>query len=144
MKKRKKENRKKRNKQKGTGATIKFPARLVRPIAKFLSFEIKKLEKRKNNLETADPFKDTSRVIDNAASDSEANEQIGHARVTALKGQVDRRLIQIKKALARIKLGKYGLCEECSQMIDTDRLMIMPEATVCIRCQKGKGQSEKK
>jgi len=32
-----------------------------------------------------------------------------------------------------IKIGKYGICEDCGQMIDTDRLIIYPETTLCAK-----------
>ena len=47
--------------------------------------------------------------------------------------QMERGIIQTRKALSRIKIGKYGICEDCGQMIDTDRLMIYPEATLCAK-----------
>jgi RNA polymerase-binding transcription factor DksA len=68
----------------------------------------------------------------------EADEQFGHARVTALQSQLDRRLIQIRKALSRIKIGKYGVCEKCGQMIDTDRLIVIPEAIHCLACEQSR------
>lgn len=116
--------------------SIKFPAKVLAPVKKFLSKEEKKLEKRKKELDKEDPFEDVRRVSDNAAIDNEAAEQVGHERVEALKNEVDRRLIQIKKALTMIKIGKYGNCEKCHKMIDTDRLMVMPEATLCIDCER--------
>lgn len=115
---------------------IAFPRKLLDPIRDFLSREEKKLEKRKKILEKEDPFEDVRRLTDNAASDADAAEQAGHERITALKSGVDRKLIQVRKALSRIKIGKYGICEECGRMIDTDRLMIYPEATVCVKCKK--------
>jgi len=96
------------------------------------------LELRKKSLAEADPFADPSRVIDNAAPDTDAEEQFGHQRVSAIKMRIDRQLIQVRKALARIKIGKYGICESCGKMIDTDRLMVMPEATLCAECAKKK------
>ena len=117
---------------------VKFPANIITPIKDFLSREELRLKKRKDSLDKEDPFEDTSRVTDNAATDTDAIEQIGHERTQALKREVDRRLIQIRKALSRIKIGKYGQCEKCGNMIDTDRLMIMPEATVCVDCEKKK------
>lgn len=128
---------KKKGKNKKT-QIVKFPINIVKPIADFLSGEAKKLEKRKEKLTEEDPFTDTSRVMDNAASDTDANEQVGHQRVAAVRTHVDRRLIQIKTALTRIKIGKYGICERCGKMIDTDRLMVMPEATLCAGCAKKK------
>jgi len=117
-------------------AKISFPASVLKPIKQFLHLEAKKLEERKKVLEKEDPFVDTERLTDNAATDSDAREQFGHARVEAMKKEIDRRLIDIRKALTRIKIGKYGICEKCGKMIDTDRLMIKPEATLCIECEK--------
>lgn len=121
-----------------TKSQVKFPMSILNPIGEFLSREVKRLEKRKKELSETDPFKDPSRVIDNAASDTDAAEQFGHQKVTALQAHLDRQLIQIKKALARVKIGKYGVCEECGKMIDTDRLMVMPETTYCAECAKKK------
>lgn len=108
-----------------------FPASLIRPVANFLSARLHKLEKRKKEVEREDPFKDTSRVLDNASPDTDAAEQFGHASNSAVRRQLDRAIIQTRKALTRVKLGKYGICEVCGRMIDTDRLVIYPDATLC-------------
>lgn len=110
---------------------ITFPGKLLSPVAKFLVGKLKILEKRRKDISKEDPFHDTTRLIDNASPDADAYEQFGHARTTAIKEQLDRRIIQTRKALARIKIGKYGICEDCGKMIDTDRLMVYPEATLC-------------
>lgn len=115
-----------------------FPANILKPIARFLHLEEKKLENRKKVLEKEDPFSNAERLNDNAAVDSDASEQFAHARMEAMKKDIDRKLINIKKALAQIKIGGYGVCESCGKMIDTDRLMIKPEATLCITCEKEK------
>src|SRR3990167_9440125 len=104
----------KKNKKGSKGkAIVEFPAKLIAPVAKFLKTRIKVLEKRRKEIEEEDPFKDVSRITDNAAPDADAAEQFGHARVSAIREQLDRRIIQTKKALARVKIGKYGICEEC-------------------------------
>lgn len=112
---------------------LQFPSGVLKPVSDFLSARLHVLQKRQKEIRKEDPFKDTSRTIDNAASDIEADEQFGHARATAMSGSLSRRIIQIRKALTRIKLGKYGICEECGQMIDTDRLIAFPEATLCAK-----------
>jgi RNA polymerase-binding transcription factor DksA len=129
---------KRANVSKQVRQVVSFPAKLVEPIGHFLRREDKRLEKRKKEIDQADPFEDPRRLSDNAAPDSDAAEQFGHERANAMREQVERKQIQIKKALARIKIGKYGICEKCGQMIDTDRLMVMPEATFCIKCEKKK------
>jgi len=52
--------------------------------------------------------------------------------------QVNRKIVQTRRALTRIKIGKYGICEKCGNLIDTDRLMVMPEATLCVNCERKK------
>jgi DnaK suppressor protein len=113
---------------------IAFPAKLITPVGKFLQEKLRVLEKRKKEIEKEDPFSDTSRLADNASPDADAAEQFGHARTAAIREQLDRKIIQTKKALTRIKIGKYGICEDCGEMIDTDRLMVYPEATLCAKC----------
>lgn len=115
---------------------ISFPSNVLKPIFKFLKREEKQLEERKKVLEKEDPFADSSRLTDNASPDTDASEQFGHSRVEAMKREIDRRLIEIKKALTLIKIGKYGTCQDCGKMIDTDRLMVKPEAILCINCEK--------
>ena len=114
-------------------AKFSFPKSVLIPVGKFLIAHLALLKRRKKDIEKEDPFRDTTRVLDNASPDTDAAEQFGHARTSAIRQQLDRGIIQTKKALARVKIGKYGICEECGQMIDTDRLMIYPEATLCTR-----------
>lgn len=115
---------------------ISYPKKLLEPIASFLGDQLKRLERRKNDIEKEDPFVDTGRLSDNASIDSDAAEQFGHARVSAIKSEIDRKMVQTKKALSMINIGKYGVCEWCGNMIDTDRLMIYPDATLCVSCEK--------
>lgn len=117
---------------------VKYPAEVVEPVKKHLVEKLSDLEKKKTKLTEEDPFEDHGRINDNAAIDADAAEQFGHMRVSALKKAYDRTGIQIRKALSRIKIGKYGLCESCGKFIDTDRLMIMPETTLCVECEKRK------
>ena len=113
---------------------IRFPTKVLQPLRNFLLKKQTKLEQRKKKLAKEDPFSDTGRLTDNAASDADAAEQSGHDRVAALKHEVDKGLINIRKTLTKIKLGKYGLCESCGNMIDTDRLAIDPTADYCMQC----------
>jgi RNA polymerase-binding transcription factor DksA len=112
-------------------STPKFPSNVLMPVAHFLTARLHTLEKRKKEIAKEDPFADSSRVDDNAAPDTEAGEQFGHARTSAIKTEITKSIIGIRKALTMIKLGKYGICEECGQMIDTARLVAFPEATLC-------------
>jgi RNA polymerase-binding transcription factor DksA len=115
------------------GSSPRFPASVLTPVARFLKARLNVMEKRQKQIAKEDPFKNTDRVDDNAAPDIEADEQFGHARTSAIKKEIGRGMIQIRKALTMIRIGKYGVCEECGQMIDTDRLIAFPEATLCAK-----------
>lgn len=112
-----------------------FPQNLLVPVGQFLQAKLKLLERRKKVIEKDDPFKDPGRLLDNASPDTDAAEQFGHARTSAIKTELARKAVQTRKALTRIKIGKYGICEDCGQMIDTDRLVVYPEATKCVKCE---------
>jgi DnaK suppressor protein len=132
----KKTNKAKRGKAKS--AQIRFPQTLLNQVGAFLQDKLRLLERRKKEIEGEDPFKDKTRISVNASPDDDAYEQFGHARSSAIKKEMERKIIQTRKALSRIKIGKYGICDDCGKMIDTDRLMVYPEATLCASCQKKK------
>lgn len=112
-----------------------FPTKLLLPIQKFLRDELMKMKKRKQEIHKSDPFKDGDRLRENSLEE-DVDEQLGHFDAEVKANFVGKQIVQLRKALTRIKIGKYGVCEKCGKMIDTDRLAIRPETTVCIDCQK--------
>ena len=117
---------------------IKFPINILKPIEDYLKKQKTDTEKKIVELTKEDPFGDTDRLTDNAAIDTEVKEQVGHERIEAIKLEMTKNLIRIRKALTKIKIGKYGTCESCGKMIDTDRLAVMPTAEFCLECEKKK------
>ncbi len=141
MIKKKGENKKKdKNSQKG----IKFPANLLKAIGRFLYQEEQKVLKKLQSLKKEDPFSNSSRLNDNASPSAEAEEQFGHMKNQAIQKELKRKLIQVRKALSRVKIGSYGNCEVCGKMINTDRLIVYPETTICISCLKKREMANKK
>lgn len=114
-----------------------FPSILINPIKRFLEKEIVKLNKTKKSLEIGDPFSDMDRTSQNSLEE-DVDEQVGHLHSEVKIKFLSRQIVQVRKALSRIKLGKFGVCEKCSKMIDTDRLAIKPDATICVKCEKDK------
>lgn len=51
-------------------------------------------------------------------------------------GEDARELKQIEDALARIKTGHYGACEQCGQPIKKARLKAIPFTTLCVSCKE--------
>lgn len=117
---------------------FRIPINILKPIEDYLKKQKADTEKKMVSLSKEDPFVDTDRLIDNAAVDTEVKEQVGHQRVEAIKLELSRNLVRIRKALTKIKIGKYGICERCGKMIDTDRLAVMPTAELCLECEKKK------
>ncbi len=114
---------------------LNFPEKLLSPIKNFLESELVKLKRQKKNLKEADPFSDAGRTTENSIEE-DLDEQIGHFDSEVKVKFVNRQIVQLRKALTRMKIGKYGVCEKCGEMIDTDRLAISPEATTCVECSK--------
>ena len=107
-----------------------------------LEEEKKKLVVQMNSLSSQDPFSDPDRVNDNAASDSEASEESSHDRYVAMLDELKTKLSDIDAALLRIGNGAYGFCSNCHEMIDTDRLAILPTATLCLSCEQKKKKNK--
>lgn len=117
---------------------IKFPANILDQIKTYLEQKSKETEKRMRQLKKEDPFEDKTRLLDRASDDSEVQSKTRHERIEAMQKQMGFALAQTRKALTNIKIGKYGICESCGKMIDTDRLAVMPTATLCVSCMKKK------
>lgn len=51
----------------------------------------------------------------------------------------NRKVISIQSATAaleRIRLGSFGICQECDEEIGLNRLKVLPTASFCIQCQE--------
>jgi DnaK suppressor protein len=47
-----------------------------------------------------------------------------------------RELLQIERAIAKLKQGSYGVCEGCVRKIPVTRLNVLPYSVMCIECQR--------
>lgn len=119
----------------GIWQSMKFPNNVLTQIKSYLEKRHKDIEKKMKDLDSQDPVHTDDRN-DTASDDMQAQNKAGHERVLALKRQLQIALIQTRKALTKIKIGNYGTCENCGKMIDTDRLSIVPTATLCMDCEK--------
>ena len=44
------------------------------------------------------------------------------------------KLIMLNRAMSRINDPEFGICSECGEPIPVGRIMIMPEASLCVPC----------
>ena len=62
----------------------------------------------------------------------------------ALVQRLQRKLESVDHALRMAKKGTYGICETCGDRITPARLEILPEATLCLECQRQAERQYKK
>ncbi len=93
----------------------------------------KELQKTETLLKAEDPYMQLGRAEGNAEAMDEAILE------DSLKETTDTRLglikiarLQVKRALAFLRIGRYGVCEICGKPIDKARLVAYPEATKCV------------
>ncbi|HTU89489.1 MAG TPA: TraR/DksA C4-type zinc finger protein [Gemmataceae bacterium] len=79
------------------------------------------------NLKGADATGDSADVAFESGSEEMASQ---------LAELDSRELLQIERALQRLKQGTYGVCEACGSKIPVGRLNALPYTTLCIACQR--------
>lgn len=112
-----------------------IPNKFIGPIKTYLEKRLMELRKGLKNIKKSDPFSDEMRTKNNS-SEEDLEEQVGHFDSEIKAGFVKTQIIEFRKALSRIKIGKYGVCVKCKKAIDTDRLAVKPETTMCLSCEK--------
>jgi RNA polymerase-binding transcription factor DksA len=58
-------------------------------------------------------------------------------RDLALSAQALAAVDEIDRALEKIDLGTYGVCEKCGDKIPKERLKALPYAALCVKCKSG-------
>ncbi|MFH1611800.1 MAG: TraR/DksA C4-type zinc finger protein [bacterium] len=101
-------------------------------LTKDLKFFAKKDPKIKGNWRTKFPSLGVSRSLEDSASE-EVEE---YAKLLPIEHTLETRLKDIDSALEKIKQGKYGKCENCGEDIKIERMLVNPEANICIKCSK--------
>jgi RNA polymerase-binding transcription factor DksA len=59
----------------------------------------------------------------------------------ARREEVVARIEALKEALERAAAGTYGICEDCGNQIDPERLEILPATTLCTTCASQRSRS---
>ena len=104
--------------------------------------------KRLQLVETLNYLKNTRREYDSTSNSGDfideldsAQREISSASLYSLIERKNKELRKIEQLMSRIaKDEEFGLCEECGEPIRQERLLIMPDATMCVPCQ---GELEK-
>ena len=70
--------------------------------------------------------------------EEKADEVEEYDNLLSLEHNLELRLKDINWALEKIPAGNYGICEKCGKEIEKQRLMVAPEAKLCIKCNESK------
>jgi DnaK suppressor protein len=105
------------------------------------------LDERVNYLRSADALKAQadSLALEHEPGDVQFDEEGGEGGTSNVDRELDLVLsaqaraaaVEIDRALSKIEIGTYGLCEQCGQPIPDARLQALPQAALCVACKSG-------
>ena len=115
---------------------------------KFLEAQLKALEaERATYVRQAESLQAEADSLteDREPGDVQFDEESGEGDTLAVERERDLTLSaqaraaveQIDAALAKIKAGTYGQCENCGTTIPEERLEALPYAALCVKCKSG-------
>lgn len=115
-----------------------FPPKFLQQVWKVLSMEERRLAREKERLVKEDVVLHSADLAATKPAEfiDEATEGISHERVEMEKGILGKVLMETRLALSKIKIGKYGVCENCAKKIERARLEAYPQARYCLDCEK--------
>ncbi len=98
---------------------------------------IEELEQLKASANTTQERRDGSPFSEMA---EEATEILELEKRLALEERIREQLAGVEHSLHKFEEATYGLCDNCGQTIDPERLEALPQASLCMNC---KGQQAK-
>lgn len=87
------------------------------------------------DLDERDPREDAFRTTDNAPEDESDEIETG-AIVAAGRAVVQKTLDRVERALEKIEVGTYGICDMTGEQIDPERLEAIPWATYTLEAEQ--------
>ncbi len=105
----------------------------INKIKTLLASKEKELRVEQKLLLDEDPYLSDGRDSDNEYLDDvteDVQKETNDMRLT----NINNMQTNVKKALARIETGEYGICEKCGKQIEQDRLEAIPDTSLCSKC----------
>lgn len=114
---------------------------LLKKLENKLEEEKKRLTKDLKSFAKEDPkikgnWKTEFPSFGRSGEDDNAEEVEKYADLLPVEYTLELRLKDINISLVKIKENKYGKCEKCGKEIEEKRLIVNPEARVCMKCGK--------
>ena len=99
---------------------------------KLLESELKKVGRiNPDNPSDWEPTPPTDRDISQADENTVADSIEGYSGNMAIVNTLEKRYMDVKSGLDKIKHGTYGTCQICGKEIESDRLEANPSARTC-------------
>lgn len=98
------------------------------------------LEQLQTNVPTAEERREGSPF---GKREEEATETLELEKRLALENRIRQELVGIEHALKKFEEGTYGLCDNCGQPIDPERLEALPQASLCLNCKTQQAKNAK-
>ena len=98
------------------------------------------LEQLKANTRSTDERREGSPF---GKREEEATEAFELEKRLALEKRLKDQLTEVEHALQKFEEGTYGLCDDCGQPIDPDRLEALPQANLCLSCKAKQAKNAK-
>lgn len=99
--------------------------------------EIARLEhERQELLEDMEHLRQELRSMAEPSADEADVDAYEREKTWALLRRLQDKLESIERAIEAAREGTYGICKGCGERIDPARLEILPEATLCLECQR--------
>ncbi len=73
----------------------------------------------------------------------QANEIVEREMGYAMSDNMQKNLKEVENAIAKIKSGGYGICENCHKPIPEKRLKLLPFARFCVSCQQNNEENNR-
>jgi RNA polymerase-binding protein DksA len=66
--------------------------------------------------------------------EEEATETLELEKRLTLENRIRKELAAVEHALEKIEKGTYGICDNCGEPINVERLEALPQASLCMKC----------
>ncbi|QSB07040.1 TraR/DksA family transcriptional regulator [Natronoglycomyces albus] len=78
------------------------------------------------------------RLADSAGDDQgdSGSKTIEHEQEITVANTIAEKVYQVERALDRLDVGDWGICERCGKPIPAARLAVFPSATQCVACKQ--------
>jgi DnaK suppressor protein len=99
--------------------------------------DVEKLElTRQEIVEDLEHLQAALRSMGEPAADQFDVDAYEREKTWAVLHRLEDKLKSVEHALRMARAGTYGICESCGSGIDPERLEVLPEATLCLDCQR--------